>query len=156
LKIVEVESGQVLRTIECDEDGFTTFCLSPDDSQIVTSSNRSFLLKRWDVATGKEVASWRGHDMPVLDMAYNWTGTLLTTASADRTVRVWNPTKMYCSHVFRGHNSIATRVYFNPNPEKLVRTLRLTPHHTAPHSHRTTTLKTTNHVAPTRYSYARL
>jgi WD40 repeat protein len=40
------------------------------------------------ILTGKEVASFRGHDMPVLDMAYHWTGTLLATASADRTVRV--------------------------------------------------------------------
>lgn len=74
-----------------------------------------------NIATGQEIRAWRGHDLPILDMCYDSTGTLIATASTDRTVRVWNAEKSFCTHSFRGHSSLISRVYFHPRPDRLVR-----------------------------------
>ena len=45
----------------------------------------------------------QGHRAPVADMAVDSTGTLLATASADRSARVWDIDGGYCTHNFTGH-----------------------------------------------------
>lgn len=46
-------------------------------------------------------------------------GTLVATGSADRTVRVWDVAKGYCTHNFREHTDIIHTVYFHPDPNRL-------------------------------------
>lgn len=119
VRIFDLATGQVTRTIESNEDGFSSFALSPDDATLITASTRSNLLRAWATETGVMAGSWKGHDHPVLDMAFDWSGTMLVTSAADRTVRVWNVAKQACTHVFRGHNSIVMRVAWSPRPAKL-------------------------------------
>lgn len=57
--------------------------------------------------------------MPVLDMAYDSTGLLLATCSTDRTVRVWNADKAFCTHSFKGHNAMVSRVAWHPDINRL-------------------------------------
>jgi WD40 repeat protein len=52
--------------------------------------------------------------MPVLAMAVDPTGSLLCTSSADRTARVWDVAKGFCTHAFRGHAAMVTCVRFHP------------------------------------------
>jgi WD40 repeat protein len=49
-------------------------------------------VKRWDVATGKELATLRGHGGPVLAVAFGLGGTTLMTASGDGVVKRWDTT----------------------------------------------------------------
>jgi WD40 repeat protein len=66
VSLLELSSGRVRSTITAGEDeGFTTFSIAPEDRELATASARSFLLKRWDMATGKLIKAWRGHQMPV-------------------------------------------------------------------------------------------
>ena len=46
-------------------------------------------------------------------------GTLVATGSADKTVRVWDVAKGYCTHNFREHTDIIRTVYFHPDPNRL-------------------------------------
>lgn len=119
VRVFDLATGQVTRSIDSEEDGFSCFGLTPDDSTIITASTRSNLLKCWSVSSGELLGSWKGHDQPVLAITFDQSGTLLVTGSADRTVRVWNISKQHCTHVFRGHSSIVMHVYFNPDPSKL-------------------------------------
>jgi WD40 repeat protein len=104
--------GQTLFTIDSESDGFTAFALHPNDRELATSG-RSMLIKIWDLTTGtrpgralaqsganvlacsgKCLRSWRGHTLPVLDMAFDGTGTLLATGSTGTIPRLQRPSRL--------------------------------------------------------------
>jgi U3 small nucleolar RNA-associated protein 13 len=58
----------------------------------------------------------RGH---VLDVEYDATGTLCATGTSDNTVRVYDVSNGYCTHNFRGHEGIVSKVAFHPDPDRL-------------------------------------
>lgn len=65
-------------------------------------------------------ARWKGHSMPMLDLAWDSTGSMVATASADRSVRVWNTRRNHLTHQFQGHSHIVLRTAFHPNPQRLM------------------------------------
>lgn len=114
---VSLLTGNLLQTLQEETDPkkeiITCFALHPEGEEIVTSSQNG-LLRHWK---GKEcLRSIKGHQMPVLAMVYDPTGTLVATGSADRTIRVWDIVRGYCTHSFRDHTDIITLLKFHPNP----------------------------------------
>ena len=49
-----------------------------------------FVVRIRDVATGREIASLRGHTRGLFDVAWHPAGVRIATSSGDRTVRIWN------------------------------------------------------------------
>ena len=47
-------------------------------------------------------------------MAVDASGGLLATASADRSVKVWDLQGGFCTHHFTGHRGVVLRVIFHP------------------------------------------
>jgi len=45
----------------------------------------------------------QGHRAPVADLAVDGSGGMLASGSADRSVRVWDVDRGYCTHAFEGH-----------------------------------------------------
>ena len=61
---------------------------SPDGSKLVTTGSDK-TAKLWDVATGKELATLRGHTRDVTGAAFSPDGTKIVTGSADDTARLY-------------------------------------------------------------------
>jgi hypothetical protein len=89
-----------IRTIAGDSEPITALCFSRDGRSLFAAS-RSLTAKRYEVATGAELRSWKPHEAPVADMAVDGSGCLLATASADRSARVWDVEKVRVSTVRR-------------------------------------------------------
>ena len=122
LKIVDVASGKVKFAVTSEEDDFTTFALHPAKHEMVTAS-RSRQLRHYSLDLSADqsecIRSWKAHKMPVADLAYESTGTLVASAGADGTVMVFDVAKGFATHVFRGHSGVVHRVMFHPDSKKL-------------------------------------
>jgi WD40 repeat protein len=59
------------------------------DGKTLASAGDDQSVKLWDVATGQERASLRGHGQAVMSVAFSPDGRTLASASADKTVRLW-------------------------------------------------------------------
>jgi len=116
VKFVSIASGDTLQTLQDDDDpkreAILCFAVHPGGEELATCSQNG-LLRQWK---GKEcLRAIKAHQMPVLSMAYDPTGTLVATGSADRSVRVWDIARGYCTHSFRDHTDIVILLKFHPN-----------------------------------------
>lgn len=122
LKLVDVETGTVVGTVSSEGDEFTSFVVHPEKMELVSASrSRQIRHTSLSVAPGtcEVVRTWKAHKMPVTTMAYDATGSLLATGSADMTVMVFNVAKGFCTHVFKGHEGVVHKVIFHPDAERL-------------------------------------
>jgi eukaryotic-like serine/threonine-protein kinase len=51
-------------------------------------------VKVWDLTTGQETLTLKGHTSMVTNLAFSPDGHRLITASADMTVRIWDATPL--------------------------------------------------------------
>jgi U3 small nucleolar RNA-associated protein 13 len=131
LKVVDIHTGERTNQLtdpstESDEGGeiITCFCVHPNGTEVVVAT-QNFLLRHWKLdptgTTGNTcLRAIRGHTMPVLCMTYDPTGTLVATGSADRTIRIWDVDRGYCTHNFREHTDIIRSVQFHPDADRLL------------------------------------
>lgn len=112
--VTDLKTGAVVLEIGAgDNDTFTSFAVDPKGRVLVTSA-QSLLMSAWSLEDGKQLRSWKGHSLPVLDMDFDPSGTLVATGSTDRSVRVWDASSGHCTHVFGGHAGVVMRVRFRP------------------------------------------
>ena len=78
--------------------------------------------KLWDTRTGQAVATLRGHEDEVLDVAFDYTGLKLATASADGTACIYsvNATAQNCLTKLVGHKGEISKVIFNPQGSRVL------------------------------------
>ncbi|KZV17019.1 bromodomain and WD repeat-containing protein 3 [Dorcoceras hygrometricum] len=80
---------------------------------VVTGSDDR-LVKIWSMETAYCLASCRGHEGDITDLAVNFNNTLVASASNDCVIRVWRlPDGMPIS-VLRGHTGAVTAIAFSP------------------------------------------
>nr|CCA20577.1 U3 small nucleolar RNAassociated protein putative [Albugo laibachii Nc14] len=121
--IVNACTGQLIRTLQKnvedeERESLVVFAVRPFEKQLVTAG-RNLLLRLWDLETYKCVRIIKAHASPVLAMDFDPTGTLLATGGSDRSVRVFDINKAYCTHHFQQHRGIVTLVRFHPDPKRL-------------------------------------
>ena len=120
--VVHLASGRtVVELATGDNDALTCLCVSPDDAYVCTA-HHSLLLRQWNdwrpttrttpaaenqqQQTKDEVKrvskcerTWKSmHVALVRHMCFDASSTLLATASADRTTRIWNMRTQCCTH----------------------------------------------------------
>jgi WD40 repeat protein len=89
VKLWDVPSGRLLRTLDGHTDVVYKGVFSPDE-KVLASCSRDGKIKIWDVATGTELRTLAGHTRPVKAVAFSPDGKLLASASNDGTVRIWD------------------------------------------------------------------
>lgn len=113
ISVWEVPSGKPIR----QSAGSTLnarMALSPDDTILAGGAepNRTIL---YDVATGRVIREFRGHQGKVVGHAFSPDGKRLVTGSQDKTVRVWDVASGREQAVLRAHESEVSAVLFSPD-----------------------------------------
>ncbi len=87
LNVVEVATGKDVWA-EQQQTGIHAVAFSADGKRLA-SGHRDGTVRLWEAATGKELATFRGHRDEVRAVAFAPEGGLLASASNDTTVVVW-------------------------------------------------------------------
>jgi tetratricopeptide (TPR) repeat protein len=89
-----------------------------DGRQLASASNDG-TVKLWDVDSGREVRTLRGHTAAVRSVAFDPGGTRLASAGADGTVRLWDLSGGQELHTLRGHKGPVLSVAFHAGGRSL-------------------------------------
>jgi RNA polymerase sigma factor (sigma-70 family) len=89
--LCEAQTGQIIR--RWSDSGkpsrsFEPLAFSPDGRLLASADG--FTVRLWEVATGKEVARFEGHQGEIHSLAFSDNGRRLASASTDSTVLIWN------------------------------------------------------------------
>ncbi|KAG8370507.1 hypothetical protein BUALT_Bualt14G0124000 [Buddleja alternifolia] len=80
---------------------------------VITGSDDR-LVKVWSMETAYCLASCRGHEGDITDLAVNFNNTLVASASNDCIIRVWRLPDGVPISVLRGHTGAVTAIAFSP------------------------------------------
>jgi len=84
----EASSGKFLRQFEKSDDCLT-FAFSPN-SACLAASDKDYIVRLWDVASGREVQRYSGHKKYIQSIVFTPDGKGLVTCAEDETIRFWD------------------------------------------------------------------
>ena len=114
LRLWDVTTGQMLRTIEGHQGAVLSVAFSPDGARIVSgSSDKTIVL--WDATTGRLLRKLEGHAGSVNSVAFSPDGSRLLSGSKDKTLRLWDASTGQLLRSFEGHTADVWSVAFSPD-----------------------------------------
>jgi WD40 repeat protein len=99
---------------------------SPDGRLLATGGDEN-TVKVWDVATGRELRTLRGHSGDIYAVAFSpgvpggdGSGRWLASAGEDSAVKIWDHHTGELVRTFRGHTGLVSSLAFDPGGKWLV------------------------------------
>ena len=89
------------------------------DGKTLASGSGDKTIKLWDVATGQERATLRGHSNWVSSVAFSRDGKTLASGSWDNTIKLWDVATGQERATLRGHSEPVNSVGFSPDGKTL-------------------------------------
>ena len=103
LKVWDVASGHMLRTLAPADDSGSTAVAVTADGRLAVSASEGETLKVWDVESGRELRTLKGHTGVVNGVALSKDGRLAVSASTDHTLKVWDVASGRRLRTIKGH-----------------------------------------------------
>lgn len=83
--------GRLVNGFQATGSGLLALAFSPDGSRLLTATDElNGTARVWDVNSGQEVITLKGHQREVLAVAFSPDGKTMATASEDQTVKTWD------------------------------------------------------------------
>lgn len=127
LIVLELSTGRQLWSLPGTNAFISALAFSPDGKTLAAAilfvaSNgvTQSYIQLSEAATGKEIGRLQGHKSWVGSLIYWPDGKKLASASADQTIRVWDPTSGQCLDILRGHRHEVCRLALLPDNQTLV------------------------------------
>lgn len=126
IKLWDVNTGKELRTLKMAKKSLTP-CFAPiafsPDGQILAAtlalgSGTDNTIKMWDLATGKEILTFKEQPKPVLSFAFSSNGKLLVSGGGGN-IRMWNLATGQQIPVLKEHSDTVLSIAFSPNGQTL-------------------------------------
>jgi WD40 repeat protein len=118
--LLDADTGRPVRTLEVGRDPVINAAFSPDGTRLVTLAGGSPNgMRAWDVQTGEQLLTFRGHAGWIHSVVFSPDGTRLATASDESTVRVWDAGSGREVLTLRGHSTRVESVAFRQDGARL-------------------------------------
>jgi WD40 repeat protein len=118
IKIWNVATGQVIRTLKGDSQDVLSVAFSPD-GKTLGSGSWDKTIKIWNVATGQEIRTLKGHSLVVNPVTFSPDGRTLASGSRDDTIKIWNVATGQEIRTLKGHSDSVNSVTFSPDGKTL-------------------------------------
>ena len=109
IKVLNLASGDCLRTLEGHSEPVTSVALSADGRTIISGSAEG-TIKVWDLESGDCLRTLQGHSWRVSSIALSADGRTIVSGSGDTTVKVWDLASGDCLRTLEGHSEPVTSV----------------------------------------------
>ncbi|XP_050237494.1 uncharacterized protein LOC126687133 isoform X2 [Mercurialis annua] len=110
-----VQKMQTIKKLRGHRDAVYCAIFDRSGRYVITGSDDR-LVKIWSMETAFCLASCRGHEGDITDLAVTSNNTLVASASNDFSIRVWRLPDGVPISVLRGHTSAVTAIAFSPRP----------------------------------------
>lgn len=118
LSLVQLDRG-VARALVGRPEAITSVAFSPDGEYVMTGSwDGSAHLRR--VSTGRQVATFSGHNGAVSAVAFSHDGRYALSGSRDNSVKLWNLSTEEVIWTYTGHSQQITAVAFSANGNQVL------------------------------------
>jgi len=115
-RLYSVKAGEVIHSF-ANPTPLGGAVFSPDGRRIFSGSEEG-VVKLWDVVTGKELQTFRGHHIAVVAVAFSPDGKTVVTGSAAGTIKLWDPNTGRERRTFRTPASVRA-IAFSPSGKHL-------------------------------------
>jgi WD40 repeat protein len=125
IKIWEVTTGKLIRTLEGTKEAIQTIQFSPDDRLLLSGSgdflsDRDGELSIWGVLSGQKSRFYIGFKGPVFSAAFSKDGQFVVSAGGDGQVYLWDARSEKLLSIYHGHRFQVQGVRFGHNPNAFI------------------------------------
>jgi WD40 repeat protein len=122
VKLVDVDGASTLpKAFPAPEGvGKVTSVARSADRRRLAVAYEDRVVRIWEVETGQDLLSLRGHASKVTALAFSPDGKRLASASEDKTVRVWDTSSGQETISLKGHGAGVVGVAFSPDGDRLL------------------------------------
>lgn len=118
LKLCDMATGKQLSSLKAG--GLSgVFDFSPD-GKLLAAYNADNSIRLWDLAAGRELRRFIGHQQFVTCMSFSRDGKMLASTSQDQTARLWDVETGNLRATLRGHTMAMTSASFSPDRRRLI------------------------------------
>jgi RNA polymerase sigma factor (sigma-70 family) len=109
---------KVLREFAVDRP-YLLFRVSPDGKYLAGARDSDGTIDLWDVASGKQIRSWNGHDRRVWTLQFSADGKTLVTCGEDKAIRFWDVASGKQERAITGYPDIVGAFALSPDGTRL-------------------------------------
>jgi len=112
LSILDVETGEILKTLASHPDFLTSTALSSDGKKILTGCADA-KVRLIDSTTGKIIQVFEGHDSGISSVSFSFDDKHAVSGSEDGGIKLWNLETADCIRTFNGHSDTVNDLDFS-------------------------------------------
>jgi len=113
LHVSNAENGELHKRILTGDETRIRAAIFAPDGKSVFSGNRKGAIQKWDIDSGKEVLSVRGHGGGILTLACHPGGEILASGGIDGLIKLWDIDTMAELGVLNGHRASVMSIDFH-------------------------------------------